>query len=217
MSDTNRNSTVVSFPSGGAVETREPYEQPKVRLPSRVSPLAAAILAAPFLLYWLGTVAFTPAGMQRFTAGAAGHIQWLAGSPDGNRVGSFTLFGLGVVAVIGVIRGTIIRAYGLGAFGKIEFLLGTALLCGSYFEWHLGQIGLLLAGGMAWGAYILLVWGWRNIQNDQGPAYAPEFQSAASLPEQTIYGAARNALDDEIHDTLRDKPTITNGGYRFKE
>ncbi|OYV38961.1 MAG: hypothetical protein B7Z80_08620 [Rhodospirillales bacterium 20-64-7] len=216
MSDTNRSGSVVSFPSGDSVQQHQPYNgQPEVRLSPRISPVAAAILALPFL-YWLATIAFTSAGMQRFMAGLAGHIQWLVGSSDGNRVGSFTMLGLGIVAVIGVFRATIIRNYGLGAFGWIELLLGVGMLCGALGEWHLNQIGLLLMLGIVWGAYILMVWGWQNIRNDQGPTYAPQFQAQA-LPEQTIYGAARNAFDEEIHEALRDRVPLSNPGYRYRE
>jgi hypothetical protein len=218
MSDTNRNGSVVSFPAG-SVQPHQPYnEQPEVRLSPRVFPVAIVVVALP-VLCWLATVAFTPVGMQRFTAGLIGHVQWLSGSQDGNRVGSFVLFALAVVGVIAFIRATIIKHYGLGMFGWIELFLGVALLCGAVAEWHLDQIGLLVAGGIVWGGYILIVWGWNNVRNDQGPTYTPQFQ-AQELPEQWVYGQARDALDNpsEVHEALRDKPKPAgNSGYRYKE
>lgn len=214
MSETNRDGSVVSFPSG-SVQADAPYqEQPAVRLSPRISPVAAVVLALPFL-YWLATVAFTPAGMQHFLALLVGHIQFLAGSAEGNRVATCAVFGVGVVGIIAFIRSTIVKHYGLGAFGYLQLFLGVALLCGAVGEWHLNQIGLLLMLGLGWAAYILIVWGWRNVQNDQGATYAPEFQ-AQELPEQKVYGEARPARDDEIHEVLRDRPRVDNRGYRYK-
>jgi hypothetical protein len=218
MSESNRHSSVVNFPSTGSVQPHQPYnEQPEVRLPRRISPVAVVIIALPFI-YCLATVAFTTDGMQRFKVLAAYQLQWLIGSQDGNRVACFILFGLGVVGILGFIKASIVRNYGLGAFGWIQVLLSTALICGAAGEWHLGQIGWLLALGIVWVGYLLTAWGFANIRNDQGPLNpAPQFQ-AAELPEQTVYGAARAALDEEIHEALRDKPPLTeHPGYRFKE
>src|SRR5208282_2283548 len=98
-----------------------------------------------------------------------------------------------------------------------ELFLGTALLCGAVSEWHLNQLGLLWAAGIVWGGYILVVWGWQNVQNNQGPTgIVPQFQSQ-ELPEQIVYGDARPATDEEIDRALRPKPKDSNRGYRYRE
>lgn len=168
-------------------------------------------------LFFLASVAFTPAGMQVFLAGLVANIRWLSGSPEGNRVAAFAALALAVIGIYAFIRSSIIKNFGSAPFGWGQVAIGILLVCVAGYGWHLSQIHLFPAIGMVVAGLVLMSKGSDNIANNQGVAAprAPELR--AKLPRSVVFGDARDATDDEIDAALRGVTPTTTGGYPFKD
>lgn len=150
-----------------------PGYRPPLSLPTTagLSPFVRNALigvALIVVLVVLVNFAFTPAELRGFW-------RWLDSMHLGDsRVVSFTLLGLLLFGVGAFTRHTIIQKYGSAAFGYGEAALGLALILMAIGGWRHGNIWLPVAGGMGWLGYIFIVWGWRNIQANQGQIVAPQ-------------------------------------------
>ncbi|MDR3534654.1 MAG: hypothetical protein P4L90_29330, partial [Rhodopila sp.] len=150
-----------------------------------------------------------PVQMQIFGAWLAVNIQWLTSSPDGNRVAAFAGLVLAVVGIYAFIRAIIIKSYGSAAFGWGQVSIGIILVCVAGYGWHLSQIHLLPAIGMAVVGFIIISKGSDNITNDEGAPQSPPPQFPEQIPMHDTH-SARWASADEMGSAWGGKQSNSN-------